>query len=167
MLARAVNVSIQKPSQWFSYLHDPVVLGLRIYVGWQFFKAGLLKLENWDSTIFLFQYEYRVPLLGPETAAVLGTVGELVFPVLLWTGFASRLSAIGLQFVNIIAVVSYAHVIFNPEFGTGALKDHLYWGLMLLVIMVYGPGRASLDYLMTRVAKAPDLIDGSPATIKS
>lgn len=167
MLTRAVDLSINKPSQWFSYVHDPLVLGLRIYVGWQFFKAGLLKLDNWDSTLFLFQYEYRVPLLGHETAAILGTVGELVFPVLLWIGLFGRLSAIGLQLVNIVAVMAYAHVIFNPEFGTGALKDHLYWGLMLLVVMVYGPGRASLDYLLTRVAKSPDLIGASPATIKS
>ena len=167
MLSRAVDLLIQKPSQWLSYLHDPLVLGLRVYVGWQFFKAGLLKIENWDSTLFLFQYEYKVPLLGPENAAVLGTIGELAFPALLWAGFAGRLSALGLQFVNIIAVVSYAHVIFNPEFGTGALKDHLYWGLMLLVITVYGPGRASLDYLLTRVARADDVFDGAAATIKS
>ena len=140
---------------------------MRIYVGWQFFKAGLLKLENWDSTIFLFQYEYRVPLLGSETAAVLGTFGELVFPVMLWAGLAVRLSAIGLQFVNIMAVVSYAHVIFNPEFGTGALKDHLYWGLMLVVIMIYGPGRASLDYLLIRAPQPADHGAGRASTVSS
>lgn len=158
MLASAVELLIRKPARWLSYLHDPLALGLRIYVGWQFFKAGLLKLESWDSTMYLFQYEYDVPLLGPQTAAVLGTAGELVFPMLLWAGLVSRLSALGMQFVNVMAVVSYAHVIFNPEFGTDALNDHLYWGLMLLVITVYGPGRLSLDYMLARFSRAQSAV---------
>ena len=167
MLDKASDLLIRKPSQWLAYLHDPLVLGLRLYVGWQFFRAGLLKIQSWDSTMFLFQYEYQVPLLSPGTAAVLGTIGELVFPVLLWTGVASRLSALGLQFVNVVAVVSYAHVIFNPEFGTAALKDHLYWGLMLLVIAVYGPGRVSLDYLLTREPYPVDPVSRRASTVSS
>lgn len=167
MLEKLTDILIRKPSQWLNFLHDPLVLGLRVYVGWQFFKAGLLKRDSWDSTMYLFQYEYDVPLLGPQTAAVLGTVGELAFPVLLWAGIASRLSALGLQFVNVIAVVSYAHVIFNPEFGTGALKDHLYWGLMLLVITVYGPGRLSLDYLLTRLSRAPSPVATGASAVSS
>jgi len=58
-----------------------------------------------------------------------------------------------------MAVVSYAHVIFNPEFGTGALNDHLYWGLMLLVIVVYGPGRLSLDYMLARFSRTQSAVD--------
>ena len=61
-----------------------------------------------------------------------------------------RLAALVLQFVNIMAVVAYAHVIFNPEFGTSAAVGHYFWGLMILVIMVYGPGRLSVDELLTR-----------------
>ena len=167
MLDKASDLLIRKPSQWLAYLHDPLILGLRLYVGWQFFKAGLLKIQNWDSTMFLFQYEYDVPLLSPQTAAVLGTLGELAFPILLWAGAAGRLSALGLQFVNVVAVVSYAHVIINPEFGTAALTDHLYWGLMLLVITIYGPGRASLDYLLIRAPQPADHGAGRASTVSS
>ncbi len=52
--------------------------------------------------------------------------------------------------MNVMAVVAYAHVIFNPEFGTSAVVDHYFWGLMMLVVMVYGPGRLSVDELLTR-----------------
>ncbi len=149
MLQKLNLTLIQQPAKWLNYLQDIFVLGLRLYIGWQFFKAGLLKLQSWDNTMFLFEYEYQVPLLSPGTAAVLGTAGELVLPVLLWTGIAGRLSALGLQFVNVVAVISYAHVIFNPDFGPGVAADHYYWGMMLLVITIYGPGRISVDHWLT------------------
>ena len=139
------SFAIGWPAAAFDRLRDVFVLVLRIYVGWQFFNAGLLKLGSWSNTLFLFEYEYRVPLLSPYPAAVLGTAGEIVFPVLLWLGLTSRLAAVGMQAVNVMAVVAYAHVIFNPEFGTGAAADHYLWGLMILVIMLFGPGRISAD----------------------
>jgi len=145
-----VDWLVQRPAKVLNYLQDILVLSLRLYVGWQFFNAGLLKLNSWANTLFLFEYEYQVPVLSPYWAAVLGTAGELIFPALLWIGLTSRLASVGLQFVNVMAVVSYAHVIFNPEFGTGGATDHYYWGLMILVITVYGPGRISLDALLTR-----------------
>lgn len=127
-------------------LQPLLALGLRAYVGWQFFISGLAKIRDWDSTLFLFQEEYRVPLLPPDTAAVAGTAGELLFPLLLWLGLATRLAALGLSAVNVMAVVAYAHVLLGPGFE-GALGQHLLWGLMLAVTMIYGPGRLSLDVL--------------------
>jgi len=150
-----IRFLIANPSRIFNSAQDLLALALRLYVGWQFFSAGLLKLNSWENTLFLFEYEYRVPVLSPFWGAVTGTVGELAFPVLLWLGLASRLAAAGLQAVNIMAVVAYAHVIFNPEFGTGAAADHYLWGLMALVILIYGPGRISIDYLLTRRVYEP------------
>jgi putative oxidoreductase len=141
---------IDWPEYILDHLRDVVALGIRLYVGWQFFHSGMLKLSSWDSTLYLFENEYRTPVLSPQLAAVLGTTGELVFPVLLWLGLTSRLAALGLQFVNVMAVVAYAHVIFNPEFGASAATDHYFWGLMILVIMVYGPGRLSVDEFLMR-----------------
>jgi len=149
-IQKPVTWLVERPAYIFDHLRDILALGIRLYVGWQFFNAGLLKLSAWDSTLYLFQNEYRIPILSPNLAAVLGTAGELAFPVLLWLGLASRLAALGLQSVNVMAVVAYAHVIFNPEFGTSAITDHYFWGLMMLVIMVYGPGRLSIDELLTR-----------------
>ena len=149
-IQKLVTWLIEWPAHVFDILQDLLALGLRLYVGWQFFHAGMLKLGAWDSTLYLFENEYRTPVLSPHLAAVLGTAGELAFPVLLWVGLASRMAALGLQFVNVMAVVAYAHVIFNPEFGTSAAADHYLWGLMILVIMVFGPGRLSIDELLLR-----------------
>jgi putative oxidoreductase len=124
-------------------------LYLRIWVSWVFLKSGLLKLESWDSTLALFQDEYRVPLLPPALAAYVGTFGELVFPVLVILGLAGRLSAIGLSAVNAMAVISYAHVLL-AEGAEALARQHYLWGLALLVIVFYGPGALSVDKVLAR-----------------
>jgi putative oxidoreductase len=128
-----------------------LLLGTRLYVSWQFLISGWLKLTTWDTTLSLFQDEYRTPLLPPVLAAVAGTAGELIFPSLLVLGLASRYAAAGLFAVNVMAVVSYAHVLLTEGFEA-ALGQHYLWGFMLLVVIVLGPGRWSLDALVDRHA---------------
>jgi putative oxidoreductase len=54
--------------------------------------------------------------------------------------------------VNLMAVVSYAHVLLAEGFEA-ALGDHVLWGFMLLVLVFFGSGRISLDsWLENRVA---------------
>lgn len=136
--ARALNLA-----------QTPLALALRCYVGWQFFKAGWLKVTGWDQTLWLFENEYRTPLLSPTAAAVLGSFGELAFPLFLFLGLFSRLGALGLSVVNVVAVVSYAHVLLTEGFEA-ALGQHVLWGVILLTLAVYGPGKVSLDYLLLR-----------------
>jgi len=119
-------------------------LGIRLWVANVFWKSGLTKIASWDSTVMLFTHEYQVPLLSPETAALLATSTELVFPVLLVVGLAGRVSAAALFVFNIVAVISY------PDLNEIGLKDHVYWGILLLVTLLHGPGKLSLDHLIRR-----------------
>ncbi|MFC0402362.1 DoxX family protein [Paraburkholderia rhizosphaerae] len=119
-------------------------LGIRIAIGLVFFQSGLTKLASWSSTLALFQSEYSVPLLPPVLAAYLGTAAELGLPIFLVLGLGSRFAAFGLFIFNIIAVISY------PGLGEVGLRDHQYWGLFLLVTLLHGPGKLSLDYLIGR-----------------
>ncbi len=121
-----------------------ISLALRLFVGWQFFKAGMVKLGDWNGTLSLFREEYTVPVLPPELAAVMGAGGELVFPVLLFLGLFSRPAALGLFFVNAMAVISYPQL-WKFE-CPAAINDHMYWGLLLLVLIAFGPGKLSMDY---------------------
>jgi len=120
-----------------------VSIGLRLFIGWQFFKAGLIKVSDWSTTLSLFQDEYKVPVLPPEIAAIMGAGGELFFPVLLALGLFSRPAALGLFFVNAMAVISYPQL-FQFE-CPAAINDHFYWGISLLVLIVFGAGKFSLD----------------------
>lgn len=136
-------------------LQPIVALATRLYVSWQFLKSGMVKLGSWENTLFLFREEYHVPLLPPSLAAVVGTAGELVFPVLLILGLAGRIGAVGLFAVNALAVISYAHVLYAEGFEA-AIGQHYLWGFMLLVLAVYGPGAFSVDHLLaTRRHPAP------------
>ena len=80
----------------------------------------------------------------------MGTAGELVLPVLLALGLATRFAALGLTFVNIMAVVSYWHVLMTAE---PALAQHVYWGVLILVVLLHGPGKLSLDAILWRKMK--------------
>ncbi len=110
----------------------------RLYVAQVFFLSGLTKLRDWDITLALFADEYHVPLLSPAVAAMLGTLGELVLPVLLVLGVAGRFAALGLSVVNAVAVVSLA------EIAPAALQQHITWGVLLAALALYGCGPWSL-----------------------
>ena len=132
---------------WLAWPTALLDLWIRWDVASAFFRSGLTKTDSWDKTVFLFQAEYHVPLLPPEVAAALGTFGELFFPPLLLLGLAGRFSALSLSVVNIVAVVSYWHVLGKNE---AALASHYYWGLLLLVTLLHGPGKLSCDELISR-----------------
>ena len=127
-------------------------LALRLWVANVFFKSGMLKLGNWDSTMYLFENEYHVPILSPNLAALMGTGAELVFPVLLVLGLGGRFAAFALFVFNIVAVMSY------PDLEPAGIRDHQIWGVMLLVLMLQGPGKLSVDYFIGRklLAKVPN-----------
>ncbi|KQU81432.1 MULTISPECIES: DoxX family protein [unclassified Rhizobacter] len=114
-------------------------LAARLYVAQAFFLSGLTKIRDWDTTLALFNDEYQVPLLPPGLAAVMGTGGELVLPVLLALGLAGRFAALGLSVMNVVAVLSLA------EIAPAALQQHQFWGSLLIGLALWGPGLLSLD----------------------
>ncbi|MFZ6759599.1 DoxX family protein [Undibacterium sp. Ji50W] len=118
-------------------------LALRIYVGWQFFKAGLVKVSDWSATLSLFREEYMVPVIPPELAAWMGAGGELILPVLLVVGIFTRPTALALFAVNAMAVISYP-ALFMLE-CPAAINAHFYWGILLLVLVSFGAGKFSVD----------------------
>ncbi|WP_415898775.1 DoxX family protein [Neptuniibacter sp. QD48_11] len=117
----------------------------RFYIAQVFFNAGLTKIQDWDTTLFLFEEEYQVPFLSFELAAVLGTMSELTLPILLFTGLLTRLAAIGLFIVNLVAVISLI------EIAPAALYLHYIWGLLLTHIIIYGSGPIALDNVAQRI----------------
>jgi len=159
-IANLHTLLVELPARVLGHLASPLLLGTRLWVSWEFLKSGWIKITSWQTTVFLFQNEYHVPVLPPYAAAVAGTAGELVFPLLLIAGLAGRLSAVGLFAVNAMAVISYAHVLLTEGFEA-AVGQHYLWGFALLVLAVFGPGRLSLDHLLASTATA------RPAALKA
>ncbi len=120
-------------------LQPLAALAARVYIAQVFFLSGLTKLRDWETTVALFTDEYKVPLLPPAMAAVMGTTGETLLPLLLVLGLGGRFAALGLFVVNAVAVVSLT------EIAPAAFQQHVFWGSLLAGLAIYGPGPWSLD----------------------
>ena len=127
-------------------LQSLFALAIRLYLARVFIASALTKLHDWNITLALFENEYHVPILSPAAAAFLGTAAELGLPILIVVGLGTRFAALALFVFNLVAATSY------PDLSDAGLKDHILWGALMLVLAVYGPGRFSLDRLLTRNA---------------
>lgn len=127
-------------ARWPEYLAPVFDLGLRLFLANIFFKSGLTKIKSWDSTLYLFNNEYQVPLLPPELAAWLATAGELGLPVLLVLGLFTRFAAAGLFILNVVAVISY-----YSELSEAGINQHLYWGMLLVALLSMSRSAWSVD----------------------
>lgn len=123
----------------YKHLSHVVLLLIRLYMASIFFQSGWTKFDNiwtggWYKTVFLFKNVYKVPLLSPEVAAVLGTGAELIFSICLALGVLARIGALGL--LGVTAVIS---------FGVHSHFTHEFWAQLLAVSLVFGPGKYSFD----------------------
>jgi len=127
----------------FEYIPAWIVqLLARVIVGIVFFKSGLTKIDGFSiapSTFVLFENEYQVPLIPPDIAAYMATAAELTMPLLLWAGLFSRLAATPLLIMTIV-IETFVYPL--------AYETHGLWATALLLIMIWGPGKVSLDYLL-------------------
>lgn len=122
---------------------DAVALALRIFPAMVFLQSGRTKVEGLftikDSTFFLFEHEYALPLIPPNLAAVLATTAEHVLPLLMILGLATRLSALGL-----LGMTAVIQIFVYPD----AWVTHGLWASALLAVVAIGPGRVSLDRVL-------------------
>jgi putative oxidoreductase len=120
-------------------------LVVRLWLARVFFRAGLTKIDDWENTLFLFEVEYMVPVLPVNIAAFLATVSELGMSSLLVIGLASRLAALPL--LGMALVIQFALGATNPAYDH---VEHFYWMILLLLIIVRGPGLISIDHLIKK-----------------
>jgi len=129
--------------------HDIVALALRVFPAMVFFQSGRTKVEGLfsikESTWFLFEHEYALPLIPPNVAAVMATTAEHLLPVLMILGLGTRLSALGL-----LAMTAVIQIFVYPD----AWVTHGLWASALLAVVAMGPGRVSLDHLIGLEGKA-------------
>ena len=117
---------------------------VRLWIANVFWKSGLTKIANIDTTMYLFEYEYAVPIVPFELAAYMAIFAELVFPVLLVLGLATRATAGALFIFNAMAVISY------PTLNPVGIIQHQVWGIMLLIPLFHGAGAISLDHFINK-----------------
>ena len=147
--------------------YAPVALFLRLVAARPFFVSGQTKIDGptiggkifgWDltmqiplalndSTVALFEDEYKIPLLSPDFAAHLTAGLEFVLPILLALGLATRFSALAL--LGMTLVIQF---FIYPDAWWSV---HAYWVALLLALMSRGPGALSIDRLISRGSPKP------------
>ena len=113
------NAYIDRFNRAMEYLGPLFDVAVRVWVARAFFLSGLSKIQNWDTTLTLFQFEYSVPLLPPNVAAYLGTAAELSLPVFVALGLLGRASSLALFLFNGVAVYSYASFLLSDGGAAG------------------------------------------------
>lgn len=122
-------------------------LSVRLYLGYEFFKSGLTRWNDFsngsfDNQIFLFELEHPVPGLDPATAAYMTLAGEMILPIMLFVGLFSRFAAAGLLIMTAVIEFTYGH-----------FDVHILWAFLGLMIFIKGPGALSLDYLILKTIR--------------
>lgn len=137
---------------------DAIALLARVAVALTFWISGQTKVEGFvvdpiggqvslgwprlaSSAIDLFRDEYALPLLPPETAALMAATAEHVFPLLLVLGLATRLSALALLAMTLV-IQLFVYPLAYPT--------HLLWAVAMVFLAARGGGRWSLDALLAK-----------------
>ena len=117
-------------------------LALRVFPASVFFASGRSKVEGWsiaDSTWFLFEHEYALPLIPSDLAAVAATLAEHILPILLVLGLGTRFAALG-----VLAMTAVIQIFVYPT----AWQTHGLWAACMLALISQGPGHWSLDHVL-------------------
>jgi len=133
-----------------------VQLVLRFALAVPFWRSGILKWDGFlrlsDTAVTLFTDEFMLHLPGgpypfpaPTAMAFLSGSAEIVLPILLVFGLATRFAALGLLVMTGIVELTV------PD----GWPVHITWAAMALAIVAGGPRRLSLDHLIRRLARPP------------
>jgi putative oxidoreductase len=125
-------------------------LVLRFGLAVPFFKSGLTKWDGFlrisDTPELLFSEEFKLHIFGrlidypyPKLMAWGSSLGEIILPVLLVFGFGTRFAALGLLIMTALIQLTI------PD---GWANFHLLWAAMAIAIIVIGPAKFSLDWLL-------------------
>lgn len=146
------NLWLERQTMQMTLLAGLLLFGLRLYLAMPFWASGLTKwtafpLELNSTAKYLFTTEFMLHLPGgpfpmpfPIVMAWLSGAGEIVLPILLVLGLATRLSALGIVAMTIVIQFTIP----------GGWPLHLQWALAAAAIAYFGAGRFSLDDALYR-----------------
>lgn len=134
-----------------SLLQSPFLLIVRLYWGWQISQNGWAKLHN-ISRVTDFFATLGLPAPGPTAIFVSST--ELVVGILLALGLLSRIAAFALTVDMSMAYITAdraALLSFFSDPGKFYAADPYTFLFAALLVLIFGPGKISLDALLDRV----------------
>ncbi|HMN50355.1 MAG TPA: DoxX family protein [Ignavibacteriaceae bacterium] len=130
--------------QHLTKLKDVHLLAVRLVLAYGFFNPAIMKWQNIES---IKEWFGQLGIPFPGLNAYLSASTEMAGVILLTLGLANRIISIPLIFVMIVAIVT-VHIGNGFEAGNNGFEIPIYYILLLLVILIYGAGKYSADYLL-------------------
>lgn len=125
-------------------------LGLRLLLAYEFWLSGL---EKWQGQNWFADIQERFPfpfnLLPAELSWQISTWTELIAPVALLIGLGTRFASLALIVLTLVAWAS-VHAGNGYNVCDNGYQLPLIYLVMLLPLLLSGPGRLSLDHLIAR-----------------
>jgi putative oxidoreductase len=139
------------------YLQSPFLLFVRVYWGWQLSQSGWGKLHNLANVTDFFT-SLNLPFPA-QTALAISSL-ELFGGIFLALGLLSRTTALVLTANMFMAYVTadreaLLSIFSDPDkFSAAAPFTFL---VASVIVLLFGPGKISLDTLLRSFTSAPDL----------
>ena len=150
---RGMSGVVEKANSIIQTIAQPSLtqLALRFALAVPFWRSGVNKWDGFgqlnDVAVLLFTSEFKLHLPGgpypfpaPGIMAIAAASAEILLPVLLLLGLATRFAAFGLVAMTIVVQLTV------PD----GWPLHVTWAAMALGVMAWGPGRISLDHWIRR-----------------
>ena len=125
-------------------IRDIPLLLFRLILAVGFYEPAMMKVKNLSGVAEWFgSMNYPLPMIS----ASISMVTEVSGIILLILGLGSRLIAMPMMFIMVIATFT-VHISNGFAAGDNGFEIPLYYFLMLFSLVVYGSGKYSLDYLI-------------------
>ncbi len=144
-----LTTKYQNAVEKLSNLKDLPLLFMRLILAAGFYGPAMMKLKSIGDIASWFE-SMGIPI--PTLNAYLATGTETLGFVLLFLGLGTRLISIPLIITMIVAIVT-VHLGHGFEAGNNGFEIPLYYIIMLFTLLIYGSGKFSLDYLLTKKIK--------------
>jgi putative oxidoreductase len=133
-------------SKSLEFLKDLPLLLIRLTLAYGFYTPAMNKWNDIESVAGWFE-SMGYPL--PSFNAYMAASTEIAGVVLLALGFASRLISIPLIIIMLVAIIT-VHGGNGFEASGNGFEIPLYYLVMLITIVVYGPGKLSIEGLIRK-----------------
>jgi putative oxidoreductase len=150
----AILSSYDRAIKWIGggAIESLMLLFTRVVFAGIFWRSARTKVDegSWfsisDTTYYLFAEEYSGVPLPSDFAAVMATVSEHLFPILLVLGLFTRFSALAL-----LGMTMVIQIFVYPEAWWSV---HAVWAALALILITRGGGQLSLDAALLKMRAA-------------
>jgi len=127
-------------------LDSITLLSLRLALAYGFYVPATMK---WNDISAIGSWFESMGYPFPYLNAYLAGITEVTGVILLILGLGTRIISIPLIFVMLIAIIT-VHIENGFEAGNNGFEIPLYYILMLLSLIVFGAGKYSVDYFISK-----------------